>query len=292
MNHMRRVQGIIVGLALAMLFIAPAAAQPSINAKLISDLNNKLMYAAVPITVLVEGILIYTIYRFKDSGEAKPTQENRRLEITWTVATAIILLFVGLASFQVLTSSFIGGATAVNHTNESVEGLSFNYSGAQVPAEENAVQVEVVARKYSWTFNYIEADGDVTTTGTLVIPSDRPVYIHVTSDDWIHSFHVQELGLKQDAIPGQYNTVKTKVFEPGSYRLYCAEYCGVGHSGMLGTIEVKSPESYQNWLDKQQKKSGSGSGQGSGNSSSNTSTGNSTNTSTGNSSSSALITPA
>lgn len=249
MNATRRVQGIIIGLALATLFVAPAAAQPSVNAELISDLNTELLYAAVPITILVEGILIYTIYRFKDSGEAKPTQENRRLEIMWTVATAIVLLFVGLASFQVLGSAYIGGATAAS---EPVDGLTYNYTGEQAPTEENAVQVEVVARKYSWTFNYIKADGDVTSSGKLVIPSDTPVYLHVTSADWLHSFHSQELGLKQDAVPNKYNTMKTKVNEPGSYRLYCAEYCGVGHSGMLGTIEVKSPEAYQQWLDNQQ----------------------------------------
>jgi cytochrome c oxidase subunit 2 len=281
MNATRRVQGIIIGLAVATLFAAPAAAQPSVNIKLISNLNTKLLYAAVPITILVEGILIYTVYRFKDSGEAKPTQENRRLEITWTVATAIVLLFVGIASFQVLGSAYIGGATATN-PNESVEELTYNYKGEQVPTNEESVQVEVVARKYSWTFNYIEADKNVTSTGTLVIPSNKTVYLHITSMDWLHSFHAQELGLKQDAIPKQYNTIKTKVTEQGTYRLYCAEYCGVGHSGMLGTIEVKSPQEYQQWLDKQQS---SGSGSGSGNSTS-------SNASASNSSSASLVTPA
>jgi cytochrome c oxidase subunit 2 len=280
MNTTRRAQGIIIGLMLATLFAAPVAAQPSVNIKLISNLNTKLLYAAVPITILVEGILIYTVYRFKDSGEAKPTQENRRLEITWTVATAIVLLFVGLASFQVLGNAFVGGATTTS-PDRSVEGLTYNYTGAQAPTEENAVQVEVVARKYSWTFNYIKADGDVTSTGKLVIPSDKPVYLHVTSDDWLHSFHAQELGLKQDAIPGQYNTIKTKVYEPGTYRLYCAEYCGVGHSGMLGTIEVKSPQEYQQWLDKQQQSGGSSSGNST-----------SSNSSASNSNSSSIVAPA
>lgn len=279
MNVTRRVQGIIISLALTTLFVAPVAAQPSVNIKLISNLNTKLLYAAIPITILVEGVLIYTVYRFKDSGEAKPTQENRRLEITWTVATAIILLFVGVASFQVLASPYVGGTTATS-PDKSVEGLTYDYKGAQVPANETAVQVEVVARKYSWTFNYIEAEKNITSTGTLVIPSDTPVYLHITSDDWLHSFHAQSLGLKQDAIPGQYNTIKTKVYEPGTYRLYCAEYCGVGHSGMLGEIVVKSPEEYQQWLDKQQS-SNAGSG---GNTS--------TNASTGNSSSASLVTPA
>jgi cytochrome c oxidase subunit 2 len=286
MRHTQRGVMIIVSLALILLFVAPAAAQPSVNTKLISGLNEKLLYAAVPITVLVEGILIYTVYRFKDSGEAKPTQENRRLEITWTVATAIILLFVGLASYQVLTSAFIGGATVTNPGDGSVQGLSYNYSGEQAPTEENAVQVEVVARQFSFTFNYIKADGDVTSTGTLVIPANRPVYLHVTSVDVIHSFHAPVLGLKQDAIPGQYNTIKTKIYEPGTYQLYCAEYCGVGHSNMLGTIKVMPPEEYQHWLEKQEQASS-----GTGESASRSGNATSTNASVRMSRSRALITP-
>lgn len=277
-TRIRRVLSVSVGLALAALFVAPAAAQPSINSKLITDLNNNLLYAAIPITVLVEGILIYTVYRFKDSDEAKPTQENRRLEITWTVATAIVLLFVGLASMGVLASPYIGGTTADSNSDHPVKGLSYNASGAYAPTEENAVQVEVVARKYSWTFNYIEADGDVTSSGTLVIPEDRPVYLHVISGDWLHSFHAPKLGLKQDAFPGQYNTIKANATTPGTYQLYCAEYCGVGHSQMLGTIEVKSQAEYQKWLKQQQSSGGSG---------------NTTNNSSSNSSNaSALVVPA
>jgi len=82
----------------------PVAAQTSVSAELINGLNEKLLFVAIPITILVEGILIYTVYRFKDADEAKPTKENRRLEITWTVATAIVLLFVGVASYGVLAN--------------------------------------------------------------------------------------------------------------------------------------------------------------------------------------------
>lgn len=282
-TRIRRGVAISAGLALATLFVAPAAAQPSINSKLITDLNTNLLYAAIPITVLVEGILIYTVYRFKDSGEAKPTQENRRLEITWTVATAIILLFVGLASTQVLASPFIGGTTANSPTvgNENIEGLSHNNtSGAYAPTEDNAVQIEVVAQRFMWTFNYISADGDVTTTNTLVIPEDRPVYLHVISNDWLHSFHAPELGLKQDVFPGEYHTMKTKATGTGEYRLYCAEYCGSGHSQMTGTVDVRSQSDYQSWLDEQQ--SGSGSGNTTAGNASNTTSGNTSNATAGN----------
>jgi len=65
---------------------------------MIWDLNMNLLYIAVPITVLVEGILIYTVWKFRNNEDPLPTMENRRLEITWTIATAIILLVVGIAS--------------------------------------------------------------------------------------------------------------------------------------------------------------------------------------------------
>ncbi len=284
MRKARRILGALAGLAVLAVFVEPAAAQSSVNEELIFGLNRKLMYVAVPITVLVEGILIYTVYRFRNAEEAQPTRENRRLEITWTVATAIILLFVGLASYQVLGSSFIGGATATveNEGNggEELMSLSQNYPGAQAPSEENAVQVDVEARKYVWTYMH---ENNATATGTLVIPANTPVYLHVTSVDWLHAFHAPDLALKQDAFPGQYNTIKTEVYETGTYQLYCAEYCGVGHSGMLGTIEVVSQEEYQQYLQENAPDAGgsntSGNASGStGNASGNT-TGNATNAS-------------
>jgi cytochrome c oxidase subunit 2 len=249
MRKARRILGTLAGVAVLAALAEPAAAQSSVNEELIFGLNRKLLYVAVPITVLVEAILIYTVYRFRNSDEAQPTRENRRLEITWTVATAIILLFVGLASYQVLGSSFIGGATAVVEDDGSAQDLmplTHDYPGAQAPSEENAVQVDVEARKYAWTFTH---ENNASASGNLVIPANTPVYLHVTSVDWLHAFHAPDLALKQDAFPGQYNTIKTEVYETGTYQLYCAEYCGVGHSGMLGTIEVVSQEEYQQYLE-------------------------------------------
>ncbi|MFB6207089.1 MAG: hypothetical protein ABEJ05_11255 [Haloglomus sp.] len=80
MNHRRAVLRAVVGVALlAILGAAPVAAQPSVNIKLINNLNEKLLYVAIPITVLVEAILFYTVYKYKDNDEAQATQENRRL---------------------------------------------------------------------------------------------------------------------------------------------------------------------------------------------------------------------
>jgi len=249
--RVRRLVPLLAGVTLLALAVEPAAAQSSVNEELINGLNNKLIYAAVPITVLVEGILIYTVWKFRagNQDEASPTQENRRLEITWTVATAVILLFVGFASYQVLASPYIGGEAPSPETAGEAQ-VSEDYSGATAPSEPDALEVEVTAYKYGWEFHYPEAN--VTSTGTLVLPTDRPVYFHVTSEDWLHAFHVPDLGWKQDAFPGQYNTIKGQAYEEGEYQLYCAEYCGVGHSNMLGTVEVVSQSEFQDWLDEQQ----------------------------------------
>jgi len=85
-----------------------------------------------------------------------------------------------------------------------------------------------------------------------VLPADRPVVLHITSSDWIHAFHAPGLGLKSDAIPGNHNIIRTEITEPGTYQLYCAEYCGTGHSDMLGEVEVVSGDEYESWLDEQQ----------------------------------------
>ena len=225
----------------------PAAAQTSASrtSELIWGLNMNLLYVAIPITVLVEGILIYTVWRFSKNEDPLPTMENRRLEITWTIATAIILLFVGVASYQVLAEPMV--------TAQSTQQLETN---------DQPVKVEVVAQKYFWTFNYngtaantsqeYSADNRLSTTGTLVIPADRTIRLSVTSKDWLHAFHVPGLGLKQDAMPGQHNVIKTSVNEEGTYQLYCAEYCGSGHSQMLGKVRVLPEDEYQDWVDEQQ----------------------------------------
>ena len=259
MNLKRAAARVLVGLAfLAALLAQPVAAQDSINEALIGGLNEKLLYVAIPISILVEAILIYTVVRFRESNveEASPTKENRRLEITWTVATAIILLFVGVAAYQVLGHIAIGGVTAAANPDAEPAAVTQNFEGAvgPDPSEPDAVQIEVAAQRYYWTYNYTQANvSTLSTTGEpLYLPKDTPVYLHLISKDWLHAFHVPDLGLKQDAFPGHYTTIKTVAYEEGTYQLYCAEYCGVGHAQMLGKVKVVSQEEYQQYLEDQQ----------------------------------------
>jgi cytochrome c oxidase subunit 2 len=241
MNAKRLALYALVGVSLLALLAQPvAAAYDSTAEALIRDLNRKLLYVAIPITVLVEVILFYAVLKFKDNDDPKPTEENRRLEITWTVATALILVFVGVASYgamaQLITAP--GDPTPADSTAAGAPG-----------SPENPVNVAVIGQKWFWTFEY---PGErVSSSGTMVIPVDRTIHLNITARDWIHAVHVPALGLKQDAIPG---TTHSLVFTPtstGEYQLYCAEYCGAGHSEMLGTIRVVSQQEYQQWLDEQ-----------------------------------------
>ncbi|NHN58261.1 MULTISPECIES: cytochrome c oxidase subunit II [Halorussus] len=234
MSAKRTAFATLLGIAGLALFADPVLAQgyDSTTEALIQSLNTQLLYMAIPITVLVEGILVYTVWKYRKNDDPKPTKENRRLEISWTIATALVLLVVGYASYGVMANEYVAQPES-----------------AYQPTDE-AVEVEVVGQKYLWNYNY--QDANVSTTGTLVLPRGKNVYLNVTSNDWLHALHVPEMGLKQDAVPGTHNTIKTKPTSLGTYQLYCAEYCGVGHSKMLGEVEVVTQEEYQDWLDEQQ----------------------------------------
>lgn len=236
--HLRYAIGVIGTLLIGFVtawVILPSGNYDSTTEALILSLNNQLVYIALPISLLVEVILLYTVLRFRNNTEAKPTQERQKLEIGWTVATALILLFVGIASYQVMAQP------AVTSTPQM---------STEKPA--NATNVTVIGQQFLWTFKY--PGENVTSRSTLVLPANQTVYLNITSRDVIHSVHIPGLGLKQDAIPGQYNTLRTTPTGQGTYQLYCAEFCGAGHSQMTATVKVVSYEEYQQWL-KDQKQS-------------------------------------
>jgi cytochrome c oxidase subunit 2 len=233
-----------VGLAVLVDPVAAQSAADTTTEALINDLNDLLLVVGIPIAVLVEGILIYTVWRYRKSDEAKPTPENRRLEIGWTIATAVILVAVGIAAYTVMANPYV--------TAQSDRALD---------SQQEPVEIKVVAQKYYWSFEYPnetvreitgnESATSFTNSNTLVMPTDRPVELNITSKDWLHAFHVPDMGLKQDAFPGQWNALLTKANNEGKYQLYCAEYCGAGHSNMLGTVDVRSQAGFEQWVGNQ-----------------------------------------
>jgi len=237
MNAKRFALASLLSAAVLALFADPVAAQ-STSADLINELNNKLLYIALPITLLVEVILIYAVIRFKDNDEPKPTKENRRLEITWTVATAFILLFVGVASYGVMADP----------------NVTFNEADQEIAPDDGDVLVEAEAYQWGWNMSYPEHGISMESGGegpTIYLPEGQDVYIGVGSRDVIHAFHVPDLGLKMDAIPEETQYLKTSGLEEGTYQGYCAEYCGLSHSNMYFTVEVVDQAEYDQWIAEQ-----------------------------------------
>ena len=110
---------------------------------------------------------------------------------------------------------------------------------------DDAIQIYVVGKQWMWKLQHMEGRREI---NELHVPVGRPVRLTMTSEDVIHSFFVPAFRTKQDVVPGRYSTIWFKPTKPGKYHLFCAEYCGTNHSGMIGWVYVMEPQDYQNWL--------------------------------------------
>ena len=148
------------------------------------------------------------------------------------------------------------------------------------PSESEAVVVRVVAEQFAWNIHYPGPDGkfgrtsislisadnplgldrrdpdakdDITTINQLNLPIDRPVLVHLSSKDVIHSFGLYEMRVKQDAIPGMSIPVWFIPNRAGEYEIACSQLCGLGHFRMRGFITIQSAADYKKWYDDQEK---------------------------------------
>jgi cytochrome c oxidase subunit 2 len=110
---------------------------------------------------------------------------------------------------------------------------------------DNAITMYVVAKQWMWKIQHPEGQREI---NTLHIPVGKPVKLIMTSEDVIHSFFVPAFRTKQDVLPGRYTTTWFQPVKPGKYHLFCAEYCGTKHSGMIGYVYAMDPRDYQKWL--------------------------------------------
>ena len=148
------------------------------------------------------------------------------------------------------------------------------------PAESEATVVRVVAEQFAWNVHYPGPDGkfgrtdiklvsadnplgldradpnakdDITTINQLNLPTDRPVLVHLSSKDVIHSFGIYEMRVKQDAIPGMTIPVWFIPNRIGEYEIACSQLCGLGHFRMRGFVTIQSAADYKKWYDDQEK---------------------------------------
>ena len=122
-------------------------------------------------------------------------------------------------------------------------GASVFFTASRPP--NNAIQIYAVGKQWMWKLEHIEGQREI---NELHIPVNTAVRLTMASEDVIHSFFVPAFRTKQDVVPGRYSTTWFTPTKTGKYHLFCAEYCGTNHSGMIGWVYVMEPKDYQNWL--------------------------------------------
>ncbi len=109
----------------------------------------------------------------------------------------------------------------------------------------NATEVYVVGKQWMWKIQHVDGRREI---NELHVPVGRPMKLIMGSEDVIHSFYIPAFRMKADVIPGRYNVLSFTATKPGRYHLFCAEYCGTNHSGMIGWVTVMEPADYEAWL--------------------------------------------
>jgi cytochrome c oxidase subunit 2 len=107
------------------------------------------------------------------------------------------------------------------------------------------MDVMVVGKQWMWKFQHLSGQREI---NELHVPVGRAVRLTMASEDVIHDLYVPAFRVKQDVIPGRYSTLWFEATKPGRYHLFCAEYCGTQHSGMIGQVVVLEPAQFQRWL--------------------------------------------
>ena len=173
-------------------------------------------------TVLIAVLILYFMARYRRRSVDEVGQEEKPallLEITWSVIPLAIALVM-----------FTWGARVF-------------FKLYRPPA--NAVEYYGVGKQWMWKFQHPDGHREI---NSLHVPTGQPIRLKLTSEDVIHSFYAPVFRLKQDAIPGRYTEVWFEATKPGTYHLFCAEYCGAEHSKMIGSIVVMEPREYESWL--------------------------------------------
>lgn len=209
-------------------------------ARKINNLFTPVFWVAVVVFVLVQGLLVTAIVRFRSRGhdrdEKEPVQThgNTRMEIGWTVIPALLLFLIAIPTVKTI------------------------FDLAREP-KGNPLAVNVTGNLWWWEYEYPGLG--VVTANELVIPTHRPIRLSLRSraptvigseGGVVHSFWVPRLAGKLDVIPGRVNKLTIEADEPGTYYGQCAEFCGLSHANMRLRVISKTPADFESWIRQQQ----------------------------------------
>ena len=210
-------------LLFAYIFALPAAA--SAEAGPIDTLFNGHYWMIAFLFALIMVLMLYAAFVFRrgddDETDGPHIHGNTKLEIGWTVVPTFVVIGFG-----------IWGAVALNEITRPKEG---------------EMVVNVTGKQWIWSFAYPEQDN--ITSGELVLPVDRTIVLKMNAEDVIHSFWVPEFRVKQDLVPDRETTLRITPTEVGTYKLRCAEICGLNHTQMEADVRVVDAAGFQAWID-------------------------------------------
>jgi cytochrome c oxidase subunit II len=200
------------------------------QARRIRILYDVLLIASVPIFVLVITVIGFSVWYFRmrpgeELKDGPPIHGNTRLEVIWTIAPAILIVFLCAYAVTVL------------YANEA--------------SKKNTLLIDVTARQWAFEFAYPQPGGKAIYSPFLYLPNGRPVKFQIRSLDVIHSFFVPEFSEKIDAVPGITTTLRITPTRRGTYQIECTELCGAGHAFMRSTTYVLPPAKFVTWMQKQ-----------------------------------------
>jgi cytochrome c oxidase subunit 2 len=175
-------------------------------------------FFAVVVTIMV---VVFAIkYRRRHDDEVgEPIHGSLVLELLWTGIPFVIAMVM-----------FVWGA-------------SVYFAIARVPDE--TLDIYAVGKQWMWKFQHREGQREI---NELHVPVGTPIRMVITSEDVLHDLYFPSFRVKMDAIPGRYTQLWFEATKTGTYHIFCAEYCGTKHSGMIGSVHVLSQEDYQAWL--------------------------------------------
>jgi cytochrome c oxidase subunit 2 len=173
-------------------------------------------------TLLISGVLIFFVIKYRRSSPfeiPRPVAGSHKLETLWSVIPFIIAM-----------SMFAWGAQV--------------YFQMYRPPN-NAVEIYVVGKQWMWKIQHSTGQREI---NELHVPTGRKIKLIMTAEDTIHDFFVPAFRIKADVLPGRYTMQWFEATKPGTYHLFCAEYCGMNHSGMIGSVVVMQPTDFDDWL--------------------------------------------
>ena len=189
-----------------------------------------MVWMSVIMSALIFAVMLYFVVRYRATSRAANEKAESQLdhsdslEIVWSVIPLVVVVFL-----------FVGGFKGMIHLTTP---------------PRDAYEIYVTSARWTWDFKYQNGYSD----SELHVPKDTNVRLVISSQDVIHSLFIPAFRQKIDAVPGRYSEIWFKATDVGTYQIFCTEYCGKDHSGMLSKVHVHPPAEFEAWLDEAKEK--------------------------------------